>query len=71
MGALTYSVLALVSAGQIGPDWSLGLACGLGGLLGGYLGAYLQPHLPNTALRLLLGGMAIALAILYTAQALL
>jgi hypothetical protein len=70
VGALAYSLLAVVGTGQIAPDWPLGLACGLGGLLGGYLGAYLQPHLPDAALRLLLGGLAIALAILYTVQAL-
>lgn len=68
-GALTYAVLATVhTGGSIAPDWPLGLACGLGGLTGGYLGAWLQPRVPDKALRLLLAGVAIALAGLYIAQ---
>ena len=59
-----------MSTGDIAPGWPLGLACGLGGLFGGYLGAHLQPRMPETALRLLLGGLAIALAIVYTVQVL-
>lgn len=69
-GAGTYALLALTTTGDIAPNWPLGLLCGLGGLGGGYLGARLQPRLPETALRLLLGALAIALATLYTAQAL-
>ncbi|MBL7495751.1 sulfite exporter TauE/SafE family protein [Frankia sp. CNm7] len=68
-GAATYALLALTTPGNIAPHWALGLACGSGGLLGGYLGARLQPHLPNPALRLLLGALAIALAIVYLAEA--
>ncbi|EFC83389.1 anion permease [Parafrankia sp. EUN1f] len=68
-GAVTYALLALAAPGSIAPHWALGFACGLGGLLGGYLGARLQPRLPNTALRLLLGALAIMLAILYFARA--
>jgi uncharacterized protein len=68
-GAATYALLALTTAGDIAPEWTLGLLCGLGGLAGGYLGARLQPHLPETALRLLLGGLATALAVLYLLQA--
>jgi uncharacterized membrane protein YfcA len=70
VGAVTYSFLALITTGDIAPDWTLGLACGLGGLFGGYLGAHLQPRMPDTALRLLLGGLAITLAIVYGVQAL-
>jgi uncharacterized membrane protein YfcA len=68
-GAGTYGLLALTTTGDIAPQWTLGLLCGLGGLIGGYLGARLQPHLPETALRLLLGVLAIALAVLYLIQA--
>jgi uncharacterized membrane protein YfcA len=68
-GAATYALLALTTAGDIAPEWTLGLLCGLGGLAGGYLGARLQPRLPETALRLLLGGLATALAVLYLLQA--
>ncbi|MFE4575142.1 TSUP family transporter [Streptomyces chartreusis] len=70
VGATTYALLALAATGPISPDWILGLACGLGGLLGGYLGAHLQPRLPETALRLLLGGLATAVGLLYAVQAL-
>ncbi|MFF2191116.1 sulfite exporter TauE/SafE family protein [Streptomyces sp. NPDC058155] len=69
-GAAAYAVLATANTGPVAPDWWLGLACGLGGLVGGYLGARFQPHLPETALRLLLGTLATALGALYAAQAL-
>jgi uncharacterized protein len=70
VGAVTYAILSLTTSGDIAPDWLLGLFCGIGGLLGGYLGARLQPRMPETALRLLLGALAIGLAILYLTQAL-
>ena len=57
------------TTGPIGPDWSLGIACGLGGLFGGYLGASLQPRMPETLLRTLLGLLALGLAVLYAVQA--
>ncbi|WSA71453.1 TSUP family transporter [Streptomyces sp. NBC_01799] len=69
-GAAAYAMLALASSGPVAPDWWLGLACGLGGLIGGYLGARLQRHLPETALRLLLGTLAAALGAQYAVQAL-
>lgn len=68
-GAGAYAILATTTPGNIAPHWALGFACGAGGLVGGYLGARLQPHLPSTALRLLVGGLAVALAALYLAQA--
>jgi uncharacterized membrane protein YfcA len=67
-GALTYLLLALDHSGSIAPDWSVGLASGLGGLVGGYLGARLQPGMPEKALRLLLGSLAIVLAIVYVVE---
>jgi uncharacterized membrane protein YfcA len=69
VGALTYTAIAFVSRGDIAPDWSLGLLCGMGGLLGGYLGARLQPLLPEAALRLLLGLTAIGVGACYVVQA--
>ena len=45
VGAATYAVMAVVGRQDAGPHWSLGLACGVGGLVGGYLGASLQPRL--------------------------
>ena len=42
---------------------------GLGGLAGGWVGASMQPHVPERALRTLLGVLALALALLYLVQA--
>jgi uncharacterized protein len=69
VGALTYGLLAVVADGAIAPDWVLGVACGLGGLVGGYVGARLQPRMPETALRLLLGVLAVGLAVAYVVEA--
>ncbi|MDX6744060.1 sulfite exporter TauE/SafE family protein [Actinocorallia sp. A-T 12471] len=70
VGALTYLVLSFVTSGDIAPHWTLGIACGLGGLVGGYVGARLQPRMPERFLRLLLGALACALAVLYLSDAL-
>jgi uncharacterized membrane protein YfcA len=69
-GALTYALLSLTASGDIAPRWGLGLVCGVGGLIGGYAGARLQPRLPERALRLMLGGLAVGLAALYVVEAL-
>ncbi|MEV5546781.1 sulfite exporter TauE/SafE family protein [Streptomyces sp. NPDC052309] len=69
-GAATYALLSPAAPGDIAPDWLLGLSCGLGGLIGGCLGARLQPHLPETALRLLLGAVATGIGTLYAVQVL-
>ena len=70
VGVLTYAALSFVGAGDnVSPNWLLGVVCGVGGLVGGYLGARLQPRLPETALRVLLGSCAVALALLYLLQA--
>ena len=69
VGIAAYAVLGINATGSIAPRWDVGLACGLGGLVGGYLGARLQPHLPERQLRLLLGALAIALAVVYLAGA--
>ena len=68
-GTITYALLALTTDGDIAPNWPLGLLCGFGGLIGGYLGARLQPRLPEKALRLVLGTLAVALAVVYLVQA--
>lgn len=68
-GVTTYGLLSLTVDGPVGPDWAIGLLCGLGGLIGGYLGARLQPHVPETGLRVLLGSLAIGLAVTYVVLA--
>jgi uncharacterized protein len=70
VGALSYAVLALFVDGSIAPRWSLGIACGLGGLLGGYLGARVQSRIPDKGLKLMLGGVAAAIGLFYLYQAL-
>jgi uncharacterized membrane protein YfcA len=64
-GAGSFTVLALAGHEAAAPDWSLGVACGLGGLAGGYLGAGLQGRIPAAALRRLLGVLAVAVGVLY------
>lgn len=68
VGVAAFAVLGVLGDGTIAPDWSLGVATGLGGLLGGYLGAALQPRLPEPLLRRLLGLAAISVALLYAVQ---
>jgi uncharacterized membrane protein YfcA len=69
-GAATFAALSLTTTGHVAPDWTVGLACGLGGLIGGYIGAHVQPHVPERALKLLLGALATVLAALYLVQGL-
>lgn len=69
VGAVAYVVLAQFATGSIAPDWPVGIACGIGGLIGGYAGARLQPRLPERALRLLLGALALGVGGLYLVQA--
>ncbi|MGN0062815.1 MAG: sulfite exporter TauE/SafE family protein [Nocardioides sp.] len=69
VGVATYVLLAREVPGTISPDWPLGVAAGLGGLLGGWAGASAQPYLPERALRVLLGWLALALAGFYLVQA--
>ena len=68
LGLAAYLLLGLTTSAA-DPIWTVGICAGLGGLLGGYVGARLQPHLPQRALTLLLGAMAIGIAAAYVAQA--
>jgi uncharacterized membrane protein YfcA len=65
IGAVTYTALAATTSGSIAPEWSVGVACGIGGLIGGYAGARLQPRIAERALRLLLGLVAAAVGAAY------
>jgi uncharacterized membrane protein YfcA len=64
-GIATYQVLQATHGGAIAPDWALGSFLGAGGFLGSYLGARLQRHLPERALRRLLGVIACVVAARY------
>jgi uncharacterized membrane protein YfcA len=68
VGVATYAVISLGASGPLSPEWTLGVATGLGGLVGGWVGASLQPRIPERRLRALLGLLAIALASLYLVQ---
>ena len=60
--------MSLTQSGSIAPDWSLGIALGLGGLAGGYCGARLQGRLPEALIRRGLGVLAILLAVRYAIE---
>jgi uncharacterized protein len=64
-GVATFLVLSTHHHGSIAPDWGVGIALGIGGLLGGYTGAWLQPHLPESAIRRLLGLLVLVIGIRY------
>jgi uncharacterized membrane protein YfcA len=67
-GVATFALLSLGGDG-IAPDWTLGVAIGLGGLGGAYLGARLQSRLPEPLLRRGLGLLALGLGLRYAIQA--
>jgi uncharacterized membrane protein YfcA len=64
-GVVTFLVLSTRHHGSIAPDWRIGIALGIGGLLGGYTGARVQPHLPESAIRRLLGLLVLVIGIRY------
>jgi uncharacterized protein len=65
VGVATFAVLSLSASGDIAPDWTVGIALGLGGLAGGFLGARLQQRVPERTLRRVLGLLALGLGIRY------
>ena len=67
-GLGVYLLLSLSSPEAVSPVWHVGIGGGLGGLVGGYVGAKLQPSLPERVLTVLLGSLAVAIAVLYVAQ---
>ncbi|HET6689311.1 MAG TPA: sulfite exporter TauE/SafE family protein [Miltoncostaeaceae bacterium] len=68
-GIATFEALQATQGGVVGPDWALGLWLGAGGFVGSYAGARMQRHLPETALRRLLGVLACAIAVRYLVAA--
>jgi uncharacterized membrane protein YfcA len=68
-GVATFALLSLGGSGDLAPDWTLGIAIGLGGLAGAYLGARLQSRLPEALLRRGLGVLALGLGLHYAIQA--
>jgi uncharacterized membrane protein YfcA len=68
VGVATFAVLQLNAPGSIAPDYSLGVACGLGGLCAGYLGASCSPGCPR-GFSTRSSVLALGLAVLYCVQA--
>ena len=64
-GVATFAILSIGAAGDIAPDWTVGIALGLGGLAGGFLGARFQERVPEQTLRRALGLLALGLGIRY------
>jgi uncharacterized membrane protein YfcA len=66
IGVVTFSLLSLTAAeGAAAPDWSVGIAAGIGGAVGAYIGASIQPRIPEAGLRRLLGALVIVIGIRY------
>lgn len=68
-GVATFALLSLGGSGDLAPDWTLGIAIGLGGLAGAYLGARLQSRLSEALLRRGLGLVALGLGLRYAVLA--
>ncbi len=71
VGALGMTVMQTMGwtlGHQVGPDYSLGLALGLGGLAGSYLGARLQKRAPSLWIRLLLAAFMLFVGARYVLE---
>ncbi|MDX6591824.1 MAG: uncharacterized protein QOJ13_1020 [Gaiellales bacterium] len=70
VGVASFLVLGWSGAdGAVTPEWATGIAAGLGGVIGAFAGASAQPHIPEIALRRLLGALVIGIAVRYVLQA--
>jgi uncharacterized membrane protein YfcA len=69
VGVAAFQTLARIHGdlATIAPDWSLGIALGIGGLVGGVLGARLQHRVPEGGLRRLLGGLVALVGLRFVA----
>jgi uncharacterized protein len=64
-GVLTFTILSVHQSGSVAPDWSTGIALGIGGLAGAYTGARIQSRLPDAVIRRLVGVLVLAIGIFY------
>lgn len=69
-GLVTFLLIGAAGTTGVGPDWTLGVALGVGGLVGAFLGATMQGRLPELWIRRLLGAIALVLAARYALLAL-
>ncbi len=65
VGVALYSLVPPPAGFSTAPDWALGLLFGAGGIVGMYLGARCQRYIPQRALKLLLSGLMLFLAVRY------
>ena len=64
-GVVTFTILAASRSGAVAPDWSTGIALGVGGLTGAYFGARLQSRLPEQVIRRIVGILVVAIGVRY------
>jgi uncharacterized membrane protein YfcA len=64
-GVITFTILAAHKGGHVAPDWSTGIALGIGGLAGAYTGARLQSRLPEVLIRRVMGVLVAAIGARY------
>ena len=63
-GVITFTVLS-AHHGTTAPDWTTGVALGVGGLAGAYTGARIQSRLPDALIRRMVGLAAFAIGARY------
>ena len=64
-GVITFTILSVHQHGSVAPDWTTGIALGVGGLAGAYTGARIQSRVPDVLVRRLVGVLVIAIAARY------
>jgi uncharacterized membrane protein YfcA len=64
-GVVTFTLLSVHQHGPIAPDWSTGIALGIGGLAGAYTGARIQSRLPDALIRRIVGILVMAIGARY------
>jgi uncharacterized protein len=64
-GVITFALLSTARHSHVAPDWTTGIALGLGGLAGAYTGARLQRRLPDQLIRRVMGILVFAVGIRY------
>jgi uncharacterized membrane protein YfcA len=64
-GVVTFMILSVHHHGSVAPDWTTGIALGIGGLAGGYTGARIQRRLPDVLIRRVMGLLVVAIGARY------
>ncbi len=64
-GVITFTILSIHQHGTVAPDWTTGIALGVGGLAGAYTGARIQSRMPDVLIRRLVGILVVAIGARY------